>query len=237
MKLLHGYEISKSISTYCISLESQHNDFCHIDSSPGQTGHVICPPLLSTKITLSSAANTNRWVFYGTRKQILEWMREHGDISLENAIFVGGKVSDNNVHTELVIDLQYVYDQEQGYYDYFKSYFVSIYDAERVKVEIRPRVDSKDGVIPSLSRIIVASGSKLNEITDDLEVEWFKPAQSYVQQAVHLFTDAPISNHILSAKPPSSIQVTTTEDIQPTSTVNAHAPSEVDLSASGVRAN
>lgn len=209
-----------------------------IDSSPGQIGHVVCPPLLSTKITLSSAGNTNRWVFYGTRKQILEWILEHGHISLENTIFIGGGHSDKNVHTELVIDLQYVYDQEQGYYDYIKSYFVSIYDVERVKVEVRPRVDNKDNVIPSLNRVIVASGSKLNEIVDDLEIEWFKPAQSYVQQAVHLFTDAPTPNHILSAKPPSSIQVTTTQDdhSKPTPTSSAPAPTEVDLSSGAIRA-
>jgi hypothetical protein len=158
-------------------------------------------------------------------------------MSLENAIFVGGKSSDNNVYSELVIDLQYVYDQEQGYADYFKSYFVSIYDVERVKVEIRPRIESKDSVITSLNRVVVASGTQLNDIVDDLEIEWYKPAQSYVQQAVHLFTDAPTPNHILSGKPPNSIQVTTTEAPNPTTTLNAAAPVEVDLSSGAIRAN
>jgi hypothetical protein len=192
---------------------------------------------LSTKITLSSAGNTNRWVFYGIRKQIIDWIREHGNISLENALFAGGQTSTNHVHTELVIDLQYVYDQEQSYTDYLKSYFVSIYDVERVKVEIRARIESKDCFIPAISRIIVASGTKLSEIVEDLEIEWFKPAETYVQQTVQLFNDEPTPNHILSAKPPTSIQVNTTKDGQPTKTTSAPAPSEVDLSFTEVNAN
>ncbi|KAI9485778.1 MAG: hypothetical protein EXX96DRAFT_19067 [Benjaminiella poitrasii] len=210
MKLLYGYEIN---------------------ALPGQVGHVVCPPLLSTKITVSSANNTSRWIFYGTRKQILEWIRDHADITIENAIFVGGKDCNNNVHSELVIDLQYVYDQDQTYVDYIKSYFVDIYDVERVKCEIRPRIDSKDSMIPSLSRVTVANGCRLGDIVDDLEIEWYKPGDSYVRQAVHLFTDEPTPNHILGAKPPSSIQVTaTTTRETPTSTVDAPMPSEADLS-------
>jgi hypothetical protein len=153
----------------------------------------------------------------------LEWIREHSHITLENAMFVGGKSSENYLYTELVIDLQYVYDQEQSYADYLKSYFVDIHEVERVKVEIRPRIESKDNVIPCLRRVIVASGSKLGDMADDLELEWYKPGDSYAQQTVHLFTDAPTPNHILSAKPPSSIQISTE---QPTPTVNAPAPTE-----------
>jgi hypothetical protein len=139
-------------------------------------------------------------------------------------MFVGGKSSENHIHTELVIDLQYVYDQEQSYADYLKSYFVDIHEVERVKVEIRPRIESKDNVIPSLRRVIVASGSKLGEMADNLELEWYKPGDSYASQTIHLFTDAPTPNHILSAKPPTSIQVSTE---QPTPTVNAPAPTEI----------
>ncbi|CAO3626527.1 unnamed protein product [Mucor hiemalis] len=156
-----------------------------MNSAPGQVGHVVCPPLLSTKITLTSGGNTNRWAFYGTRKQIL-----NGFVNM------------------------YVYDQEQTYADYIKSYFVDIYDVERVKVEIRPRIDSKDSMITTLNRVVVASGSKFSEIVDELETEWFKPAQSYAQQTVQLFSDAPAPNVILSAKPPTSIQITE-EDTQP----------------------
>ncbi|GAN01122.1 hypothetical protein MAM1_0005d00553 [Mucor ambiguus] len=210
MKLIYGYEMN---------------------ASAGQIGHVVCPPLLSTKITLSSAGNTNRWVFYGTRKQILDWMREHGDISLENSIFAGGKTCDNNVHTEIVVDVQYVYDQEQTYVNYIKSYFVDIYDSERVKVEIRPRVDSKDSVIPSLSRSIVASGTKLADLVDDLQAEWFKPGQSYAQQTVHLFSDTPTPNHILGAKPPTSIQVSTDAAQQSPAAVEADLDTPTTVNA------
>ncbi|KAI8647416.1 hypothetical protein BD408DRAFT_408519 [Parasitella parasitica] len=206
MKLIYGYEMN---------------------ASAGQVGHVICPPLLSTKITLSSAGNTNRWIFYGTRTQVLEWLKDHGDITLENAIFAGGKTCNNNVHTEIVIDVQYVYDQEQSYADYFKSYFVDIYNVERVKVEIRPRVESKDSVIPSLSRTIVASGTRLGDLVDDLRTEWFRPGQSYAQQTIHLFSDTPTPNHILGAKPPTSIQVSTTTEQPATLETDVNATAAV----------
>ncbi|CEG77163.1 hypothetical protein RMATCC62417_11960 [Rhizopus microsporus] len=177
-----------------------------MDSIPGQVGHVISPPLLSTKITLSSAGNTTRWIFFGKRQEIIDWLREHSDIILENTLFVGE--SSGHTHTEIVIDLQQVNDSEQSYYDYIKSFFVNIYDVERVKVEIRPRVESKDNMITCLNRAIVASGTRLGDIVDDLQTEWFKPAESYVQQAAHLLNDEPTPSHVLSAKPPSSIQIT-----------------------------
>ncbi|KAG2231273.1 hypothetical protein INT48_008480 [Thamnidium elegans] len=200
-----GYEM--------IGFFSTANDWLdQIDSAPGQMGHVICPPLLSNKITLSSAGNTNRWVFYGTRKQIIDWMQDHHEIVLENTVFVGRKDSNANTHTELVIDLQYVYDQDQGYLDYVKSYFVSIYDVERVKVEIRPRIESKDCFITALNRTIVTSGTKLDDIITELHDEWFKPAQSYVQQTVDLFNDSPTPSHIISAKPPTSVHVAQTPE-------------------------
>ncbi|KAI8881787.1 hypothetical protein K501DRAFT_157875, partial [Backusella circina FSU 941] len=177
---------------------------------PGQSGNIVAPPLLSSKISVSSAANTNKWVFYGTRKQIIDWMREHPDLYLENKVFIGGKPAsdvDGGLHTELVIDLQYLYDQQQTYKDYLKSFFVSIYDVERVKVELRPRLESKDGMINALNRIIISSGTQLKFITDDLEAEWFKPAQSYYQQTVHLFNDDAPATSVLGGKPPSTVRV------------------------------
>ncbi|KAI8977678.1 hypothetical protein BDF20DRAFT_876251 [Mycotypha africana] len=210
MKLIFGYEM---------------------DAAAGHIGHVICPPLLSKKITLSSTGNTNRWIFYGTRRQILDWIKDHANIILENVLFTGDHKNINSetqsyLHTELIIDLQHVYDQEQSYTDYFKSFFVDIHDVERVKVEIRPRIDSKDSVIPSLNRVIVANGTSLGDIVDELETEWFKPSASYAQQTIHLFTDAPTPSHVVSAKPPTSIQVTNPEA---TTTSSAPAPTEAGL--------
>lgn len=181
-----------------------------LDPIPGQVGQVISPPLLSTKITVSSTGNTTRWIFYGKRQEILDWIKQHQELTLENSLFASR--GNDKVHTELVIDLQQLYDSEQGYYDYIKSFFVSIYDVERVKVEIRPRLESRDSMIPSLSRIIVASGTRLGDIMDDLEIEWFKPAESYIRQAVHLLNDDPTPSHVISAKPPTSVQVVSEHD-------------------------
>lgn len=138
-------------------------------------------------------------------------MRENPEISLENNIFAGNKPCDSNVHTEITIDLQYLYDKEQTYTEYVKSFFVDIFETERVKVEIRPRIESRDSFIPAVNRITVANGSKLGEIVDELETEWFKPTPTYIKQTKDLFYDTPTPNHIVSAKPPTSIQVSTQE--------------------------
>lgn len=178
--------------------------------------------MLSKKITLATGSNTGRWQFYGTRKEILDWMRDHKDIELENGLFSttsatatgGGKPNTFHTHTELVIDMQYCYDAEQTYYNYYKSFFVSDYSVERVKVEIRPRIESKDNMIDSLCRTIVTSGSRLGDIADDLETQWNGPAKSYYQQTVDVFTDALPPTHVLSADPPASIHINSNEQVQ-----------------------
>ncbi|KAG0163035.1 hypothetical protein DFQ28_000419 [Apophysomyces sp. BC1034] len=175
-----------------------------MESSPG---HVVVPPLLSKKITVTSAGNTNRWSFYGTRKQILDWLREHKDIVLENTAFSTGNAGTVQTRTEIVIDLQYIIDSEQSYYNYFRSYFVSDYAIEKIKVEIRPRIENKDSMIMTMCRVIVASGVRIGDIVDELEREWHKPAQSYYQQTVELFNDGPAPVRVLGADAPTSIAV------------------------------
>ncbi|CAO3585063.1 unnamed protein product [Absidia cylindrospora] len=202
MKLTYGYEM---------------------EFANGSVNHLVVPPMLSNKITFTAGSNTSRWMFYGTRKEILDWMRNHKDLELENAIFSTlptsngdssndhGKSDNFHTHTELVIDMQYCYDPDQSYYNYCKSFFVSDYGVERVKVEIRPRIESKDRMIETLCRTIVASGSRLGAIVDDLETQWNSPAKSYYQQTVDVFSDAPPPTHVLSADPPSSIQINTSD--------------------------
>ncbi|KAF7725728.1 hypothetical protein EC973_009446 [Apophysomyces ossiformis] len=177
------------------------------ETSGGQQGHVIAPPLLSDKITLTSTGNTNRWAFYGTRREIIDWIQSHSHIVLENAIFVGGKPTSFYTQTELVIDLQHTPDEEQSYYDYIRSFFANDYDVEKVKVEIRPRIDSKDHMITTLCRVIVASGVSLGEIVDHLKREWYKPEPTYYQQTLAVFNDSPGPVHIVSADAPASILV------------------------------
>ncbi|KAI8343638.1 hypothetical protein BC941DRAFT_411919 [Chlamydoabsidia padenii] len=179
-----------------------------MESANGSVGHLVVPPMLSKKITLTSGSNTSRWMFYGTRQEIVHWIRQHGDLVLENGLF---STTNNNTvhpqHTELVIDLQACYDAEQSYYNYYKSFFVSDYSVERVKVEVRPRIESKDAMIESVCRTIVTSGSRLGDIVDDLETYWNEPAKSYYQQTVDVFSDAPPPTHVISADPPTSIHI------------------------------
>ncbi|KAI8068277.1 hypothetical protein BC940DRAFT_299597 [Gongronella butleri] len=169
-------------------------------------GHLVVPPLLSQKLTIASGNNTSKWVFLGTRNEIIDWIKAHGEIVLENGLF---KPTSFHTHTELVIDLQYFPDAEQSYYNYAKSFFVSDYNVERVRVEIRPRIESKDKMIECLCRTVIRSGTRFAEIAEDLLAEWSEPAKSYYQQTVDVFTDAPPTTHVLSADPPSSIQVST----------------------------
>ncbi|KAG2190270.1 hypothetical protein INT46_005599 [Mucor plumbeus] len=172
----------------------------------GNGARVVSPPLLSQKITVSSTENTNRWVFYGTRPEILEWIKSHSDIQLENSLFSTGRPISFNTHTEIVIDLMSYNDPQQSMLDYMKSFVTTDFEHEKVKVEIRPRVESKDQMISTLSRVIVASGVHLGDVLAELNQEWYTN-RTYIQQANDLLNDNPGPVHISSTDAPMNIQV------------------------------
>lgn len=150
-------------------------------------------------------------------------MREHPNLVVENAFFTGQNYKNLASHTEILFDMQYIADSEQSYVNYVRSFFVSDYEQERVKVEIRPRIESKDTMILTLCRIITRSGVRLGDVVDQLEHEWYKPARSYYQQAVDLFQDNPGPCHVLSSDGPSSIRVV---DATPTTNPTTEAPTQ-----------
>lgn len=175
----------------------------------GNGVRVIKPPLLNNKITVSSTENTNRWVFYGTRPEILDWIKNHSELQLENSIFAsgGGAPSTFSTHTELVIDLLYFQDPDQSLVNYFKSFIQTDFQNEKVKVEIRPRVESKDQMISTLCRVIIKSGVLLGDIYNELNQEWYQPTRTYIEQASDLLNDNPGPIHIISTDTPMDIQI------------------------------
>ncbi|KAI9276942.1 hypothetical protein BDA99DRAFT_122041 [Phascolomyces articulosus] len=177
-------------------------------------GRVVAPPMLHDKLSLTSSGNTSRFVFYGTRKEILDWMRQHANLVIEYNLFADGRPAPFQHPTEIIIDLQYLHDSEQTYANYFKSFFVSDYVNERVKVEIRPKLDSKDNDIMTMYRLVSTSGVKLGDVVDDLDHYWHLPARTYYRQAVDMYNDIPGPQHVLSAHGPSSIRVGTEASVQ-----------------------
>lgn len=168
---------------------------------------MITPPLLNEKITLSSTENTNKWVFYGTRPEILDWMKNHGSIQLHNGLFSTGRPVSFNTHTELVIDLLSYSDPDQPVWDYLKSFIKTDFLNEKVKVEIRPRVESKDQMISTLCRVIIASGVSFNDVLYELTQEWYQPTRTYAEQASDLLNDNPGPTHIISTDTPMNVHV------------------------------
>ncbi|KAI8385757.1 hypothetical protein BD560DRAFT_384267 [Blakeslea trispora] len=173
----------------------------------GQGARLITPPLLNKKITVASTDSTNSWVFYGTRPHILEWMENHQDIQLENSLFTNGRPLTYQTHTELVIDLQAYSDPDQSFLDYLSSFVSTDFVHEKVKVEVRPRVESKDQLISTLCRVIVASGVYLRDILPDLNRVWYQPSRTLVEQTSDLINNQPSPVHILSTDAPMHIQV------------------------------
>lgn len=173
----------------------------------GHGVRVITPPLLNKKITVSSTENTNRWVFYGTRPDILDWMKNHQDIVLENGLFSTGKPVSFQTHTEIVIDLLSYADPDQSMMDYLKSFVQTDFQNEKVKVEIRPRVESKDQMISTLCRVIVASGVTLGDVFSELNLEWYQPTRTYVEQLGDLLNNNPGPVHISSTDTPMNIEI------------------------------
>ncbi|GAN08389.1 hypothetical protein MAM1_0202d07900 [Mucor ambiguus] len=172
----------------------------------GHGARVVPPPLLGQTITVSSTENTNRWVFYGTRPDILDWMSHHSNMKLENSLFATGRPVTFHTHTEIVIDLLAYSDPEQSTFDYFKSFVATDFEHEKVKVEIRPRVESKDQMIPTLGRVIVASGVYLGDVLDELKQAWYTD-RTFIERAKDLLNDTPGPVHIASTDAPMNIQV------------------------------
>lgn len=98
-------------------------------------------------------------------------------------------------------------DPDQSILSYFKSFVQTDFQNEKVKVEIRPRVESKDQMISTLCRVIVASGVLFADILNELNQEWYQPTPTYVEQANNLLNDHPGPIHISSTDSPMNIQV------------------------------
>jgi hypothetical protein len=162
--------------------------------------------LLKDKITVSTSSNSNKWVFIGTRVEILHWIRQHSNLVLENTIFSNGDHPSFHTHNEVVIDLLNFNDPDQSFFQYVRSYVKTDNNQDKVKVEIRPQVDSKDHNIMTMCRIIVNSGATLGSIVDQLEEKWMAPGASYIQQAVDLFNEVPGPQHVLSSDVPLGVQ-------------------------------
>lgn len=152
-------------------------------------------------------------MFIGSRAEIIHWIRQHSNLVIENAIFSGGDRPSFHTHNEVVIDLLNFSDPEQSFFQYVRSYVKTDNNIDKVKVEIRPKVESKDQNIMTVCRIIVNSGVSLGSIVDKLEEKWNSPGASYVQQAIDLFNEVPGPQHVLSSDVPLSVQ---TENRQPT---------------------
>jgi hypothetical protein len=191
-----------------------HTTLWYIEGdTAGGNGRIVVPPLLKDKITVSTSSNTNKWVFIGSRAEILHWLRQHSSLIVENAIFSGGDRPSFHTHNEVVIDLLNYSDPEQSFFQYVRSYVKTDNNIDKVKVEIRPKVESKDQNIMTACRIIVNSGVSLGSIVDKLEEKWNAPGASYVQQAADLFNEVPGPQHVLSSDVPLGVQ---TESRQPT---------------------
>ncbi|KAI9321906.1 hypothetical protein BX666DRAFT_1906812 [Dichotomocladium elegans] len=172
-------------------------------------GRVIAPPLLHDKISLTSSGNTAQWMFYGTRKEIIEWMRTHPQLVIEYRPYASA-LQQQQQQTELIFDLLAVPDEDQSYYQYLKSFVVSDYEHERVKCEIRPKLENnKDATMIDalLCRTITHNGVCLGDIADELEHQWNMPARSYYQQLVDMYHEQPAPCHVISSAGPSSIRV------------------------------
>lgn len=140
-------------------------------------------------------------------------MREHPQIVLENTIFADRPVS-YHTGSEIVIDLLAFADPDQTTYDYVKSYFVADTKHEKVKVEIRPKVDKVDYNVFTLCRIVLSSGIAFGEIADDLERQWNKPGPTYYEQMVNLYNDKPGPEVVLSSDVPMSVVVDESRDAE-----------------------
>lgn len=181
--------------------------------TPGHPARLVIPPLLNKTITLNPTTATNKWIFIGTRLEIIEWMRSNAQLVLENSQW-SDSTRPSLFHTqqEIVIDLLQYADPEQSTYDYVKTYFVADHTTERVRVEFRPKIEKHDYNTFTLCRVIVNSGITIGDIVDELESRWSKPAPWLITQVgYHVVLDQPGPETVLSSDVPTSIVVEDTE--------------------------
>lgn len=144
-------------------------------------------------------------------------MREHSHIILENTVFADGPIS-YHTQTELVVDLLEFSDPEQSTFNYIKSFFISDPKHEKVKVEIRPKVEKVDYNVFTLGRIVLSSGVTFGEIVGDLERHWWKPTPSVYEKMVNLYNDKPGPEVVLSSDAPAAIVVKESRQVPSTPT-------------------
>ncbi|RUP45890.1 hypothetical protein BC936DRAFT_147615 [Jimgerdemannia flammicorona] len=155
-------------------------------ASPNQPARLVRPPHPPAKVTLSFATSASKWVFLGTRPAILAWIRAHPTIVLETSIFAtpnnSSALPDNTAG--LVIDLLPYTDPAKSTFTALRTYLTST--DPPVRVEVRPKLDKVDNTVPSLRRVIVASGVQLGEIAEELERQWRKPTPGYLEQLLSM---------------------------------------------------
>lgn len=187
-----------------------------IDDGPGATAtrRLVKPPMLSNQIAVSTTSNSSRFIFVGTRAEILEWFRQHPTIILENSTW--GSNGENtptsfHTHTELVIDLLEYQDPETTTFQWIKSYFTSQEErrkVEKVRVEIRPRVEKIDYDVFTICRVIVSNGVSLGEIVEDLERQWEKyDSPTVLGKMANLYYEKPGPEVLLSHDVPMAVSV------------------------------
>lgn len=146
---------------------------------------MVPPLLLRDKISVGGCPNSTRWMFRGTRKKILKWMRHHAHLVIENTSCGVMPPTD----TEIVFDLRPLSNWEQSALDYIRSFFGRNY--EHVICEIRPREGCDKRVLLTKCRLISRSCVRLGDVVDILECDWYRPGPSLCQRVIDLFMDNP----------------------------------------------
>ncbi|RUS18987.1 LOW QUALITY PROTEIN: hypothetical protein BC937DRAFT_88095 [Endogone sp. FLAS-F59071] len=187
MSLTYGYEMAAPPPTRELEYPPIPNHFppnATEATSANEPARLVCPPHPPAKISLSSATSASKWIFLGTRPAILTWLRTHPTIVLENTIFTSPSViALPNTAAELVIDLLPSTNPAQKTLTNLRSF---IFSDPFVRVEIRPKLDKVDAIVPALRRIVVASDVQVGEITDELERQWSRPAPGYFEQLLYI---------------------------------------------------
>uniref|UniRef100_A0A1D1YV26 Anaphase-promoting complex subunit 2 n=1 Tax=Anthurium amnicola TaxID=1678845 RepID=A0A1D1YV26_9ARAE len=144
-----------------------------IGNQAATEGKLITPLKVPEVISLS-VVNSSRFMIFGTKPEILEWIRTHSHIKLEVHLFDNENEAPHIQIPDIMVDLlpSLESNQNKSLLDYVNPLHHPNPSEEGVRLEFRPQNSKNDDSIEPYFRLSVKRNSSFGEIIDDLQQKW-----------------------------------------------------------------
>ncbi|CAG8499114.1 10956_t:CDS:2 [Acaulospora colombiana] len=139
-------------------------------------GRLVTPARMPDVISLS-VVNSSTFLVFGTKPEILEWLRTYSHVRLEVTLFDDRSEAPHVSIPDVVVDLLPALDssgnpRRRSLINYLIPTYHPDPSSEEVHLEFRPVNHKIDENIEPYFRIIVERGSTFGEIVDEISTKW-----------------------------------------------------------------